>query len=36
MGSTALRKIAWFITIWLLSVAALGIVAYIIRLAIYI
>lgn len=30
----ALRKIGWFIALWLLSVLALGIVAYAIRLAI--
>lgn len=30
-----LRKTAWFIAIWLLSVAALGLVAYAIRLVLY-
>lgn len=29
------RKGAWFIAIWLLSVAALGLVAYAIRLVLY-
>ncbi|WP_386624496.1 DUF2474 family protein [Sulfitobacter geojensis] len=36
MQSTTLRKIGWFISIWVASVAALGVVAYAIRLAILI
>lgn len=35
MPATAFRKIAWFIVIWFMSVAALGIVAYAIRLVLY-
>ncbi|MEO9781308.1 MAG: DUF2474 family protein [Sedimentitalea sp.] len=35
MRSRTLRKIGWFIAIWIASVAALGIVAYAIRLVIY-
>ena len=35
MSSTSLRKAAWFIAIWLLSVGALGVVAYAIRLVLY-
>lgn len=34
MPFATFRKIGWFIAIWLLSVLALGIVAYAIRLAI--
>lgn len=34
MPSSTFRKIGWFIAIWLLSVLALGFVAYAIRLAI--
>ncbi|WP_411838126.1 DUF2474 family protein [Paracoccus sp. ME4] len=29
---TALRRLAWFVAIWLASVAAIGTVAWIIRL----
>ncbi|MFA3917006.1 DUF2474 family protein [Ruegeria hyattellae] len=29
-----LRRFAWFVALWLLSVAALGLVAYAIRLAV--
>ncbi|MFY0646366.1 DUF2474 family protein [Sulfitobacter geojensis] len=36
MQSATLRKIGWFIAIWVASVAALGVVAYAIRLAIHI
>jgi len=36
MKSGTLRKIGWFIALWLMSVAALGVVAYLIRWAIYI
>ncbi|QBX99481.1 DUF2474 family protein [Rhodophyticola sp. CCM32] len=28
-----LRKLGWFVAIWIMSVTALGLVAYIIRLA---
>ncbi|MFK7871460.1 MAG: DUF2474 family protein [Roseobacter sp.] len=35
MHSATLRKIGWFIAIWIASVASLGIVAYAIRLAIH-
>lgn len=35
MQITSFRKIGWFIAIWIASVAALGIVAYAIRLAIH-
>lgn len=35
MPTTRLCKIGWFIAIWLASVAALGAVAYLIRLAIH-
>ncbi|MFT7146555.1 MAG: hypothetical protein ACJASZ_001433 [Yoonia sp.] len=35
MPLAAFRKIGWFTAIWLLSVAALGIVAYAIRLILY-
>lgn len=34
MQSPLLKKIGWFIALWLMSVMALGIVAYVIRLAI--
>lgn len=34
MQSPLLKKIGWFVTLWLLSVIALGIVAYAIRLMI--
>lgn len=34
MASESLRKIGWFIAIWVISVLALGVVAYVIRLAI--
>lgn len=34
MTYATLRKLGWFIAIWLASVAALGVVAYAIRLAI--
>lgn len=30
----SLRKIGWFVAIWLMSVFALGVVAYVIRSAI--
>ncbi|MEH6832536.1 DUF2474 family protein [Sulfitobacter sp.] len=33
--SLPLRKLGWFIGIWLLSVAALGVVAFAIRLVLY-
>ncbi|WP_083792037.1 DUF2474 family protein [Roseobacter sp. GAI101] len=36
MAQGPLRRIGWFIAIWLASVLALGIVAYAIRLAIYV
>ncbi|KEJ90766.1 DUF2474 family protein [Sulfitobacter donghicola] len=35
MLSPSAKKVAWFIAIWLMSVAALGVVAYAIRLAIH-
>lgn len=35
MHTATLRKLGWFILIWLASVAALGVVAYLIRLAIH-
>jgi len=35
MAQGILRRIGWFIAIWLASVLALGVVAYAIRLAIY-
>ncbi|WP_372988923.1 DUF2474 family protein [Sulfitobacter sp.] len=35
MAQGSLRRIGWFIAIWLASVLALGVVAYAIRLAIY-
>ena len=34
MKVSTLRKLGWFVGIWILSVFALGIVAYAIRLAI--
>jgi hypothetical protein len=34
MTFETVRKIGWFIAIWVASVAALGVVAYAIRLAI--
>jgi hypothetical protein len=34
MKSTTFRKISWFAALWLMSVLALAIVAYAIRLAI--
>jgi hypothetical protein len=34
MPLATLRKIGWFVAIWLLSVLALGVVAYAIRFAI--
>lgn len=34
MKVSILRKLGWFVGIWILSVLALGIVAYAIRLAI--
>ena len=34
MPVATFRKIGWFIAIWLVSVLALGIIAYAIRLAI--
>lgn len=34
MTGSRLRKLGWFVLIWLCSVAALGIVAYAIKLAI--
>lgn len=30
----SIRRIAWFLAIWLASVTALGVVAYVIKLAI--
>lgn len=33
--STPLRKGAWFVAIWLMSVATLGVIAYAIRLVLY-
>ncbi|WP_299024136.1 DUF2474 family protein [uncultured Sulfitobacter sp.] len=35
MTYATLRKLGWFIAIWVASVAALGVVAYAIRLAIH-
>ena len=35
MQTSPIHKIGWFIAIWIASVAALGIVAYAIRLAIH-
>jgi hypothetical protein len=34
MTHTTLKRVGWFIAIWILSVAALGILAYAIRFAI--
>ncbi|WP_082376647.1 DUF2474 family protein [Ahrensia marina] len=34
MANSRVRKLAWFAFIWLCSVAALSVVAYLIRLAI--
>jgi preprotein translocase subunit Sss1 len=34
MNTSNLSKIGWFVAIWLISILALGIVAYVIRLAI--
>ncbi|MFY9205262.1 MAG: DUF2474 domain-containing protein [Yoonia sp.] len=34
MHSPLLKKIGWFVALWIMSVIALGIVAYVIRLAI--
>lgn len=34
MNNSTFRRIGWFIAIWLMSVFALGVVAYAIRLAI--
>lgn len=34
MKESSVRKLGWFVGIWILSVLALGIVAYTIRLAI--
>jgi hypothetical protein len=34
MGGKTVRQILWFIGIWVLSILALGMVAYVIRLAI--
>ncbi|MEQ6204504.1 DUF2474 family protein [Sulfitobacter sp. HNIBRBA2951] len=36
MGRATLQRIGWFIAIWVASVAALGLVAYAIRLAIHV
>lgn len=35
MSTAPLRKIGWFITLWVCSVLALGLVAYAIRLVIH-
>ncbi|MDW3223818.1 MAG: DUF2474 family protein [Paracoccaceae bacterium] len=35
MRSSTLHRIGWFIAIWIISVTALGVVAYAIRLAIH-
>lgn len=35
MANKPVRQIAWFVVLWLLGVAALGVVAYAIRLAIF-
>jgi len=35
MNSARLRRLGWFVAIWIMSVLALGIVAYAIRLAIH-
>ena len=34
MHSPLLKKIGWFVALWIMSVLVLGIVAYVIRLAI--
>ncbi|WP_083792018.1 DUF2474 family protein [Roseobacter sp. GAI101] len=34
MNTSTFRRIGWFVALWLISVLALGIVAYAIRLAI--
>ena len=34
MHSPLLKKIGWFVVLWIMSVLALSIVAYVIRLAI--
>ena len=34
MNTANLRKIGWFVAIWIMSVLALGVVAFVIRLAI--
>lgn len=34
MNTSTLRRIGWFVALWVMSVLALGIVAYAIRLAI--
>jgi hypothetical protein len=34
MHSPLLKKIGWFVALWIMSVLALSIVAYVIRLAI--
>lgn len=36
MPAATLRKIGWFIGLWILSVMALGVVAYVIRLALHV
>ncbi len=36
MPAAFLRKVGWFVAIWVLSVLALGMVAYAIRLAIHV
>ncbi|MBZ8117757.1 DUF2474 family protein [Roseovarius sp. LXJ103] len=35
MAYTTVRKLGWFIAIWLASIATLGVVAYAIRWAIH-
>ncbi|MDR6266513.1 cell division septal protein FtsQ [Roseobacter sp. N2S] len=35
MVNKPVRQLAWFVALWLLGVAVLGVVAYAIRLAIY-
>ncbi|MGC1495761.1 MAG: DUF2474 family protein [Sulfitobacter sp.] len=35
MSYATFRKVGWFVAIWLVSVAALGVVAYAIRLVLY-
>lgn len=34
MHASLLKKIGWFVALWLMSILALGILAYVIRLAI--